>query len=152
MAYAILNKQIGVLRPLQKIALTESEIDDVCDNVREAYAIVDISDELAGQLEKEEKLIQSYDGSSLNVIDWPAEEWINWTMDTLTVHKDALIRTYNQTLTSNSYVSDAHRAKVEASKTALEAFDLSSMGTFAYGFHKKLSEMGVTDILHQMRA
>ena len=151
MAYAILHKQIGILRPLQKIAMTESEIDDVCDNPREFHNIVDISDELANQLINEEKLIQSYDGSSLNVIDWPAEEWIAWTPETLNNHKEILINTYNQTLNTNDYVSDAHRANVEASKTALEAFDLSSMGSFAYGFHKKLDEMGVTNILSQYR-
>ena len=142
MAYAIIHKQVGILRPLQKIAMTESEIDDVCDNVREHYTIVNISDEQANQLLREEKLVQSYDGSTLNIIDWPAEE--------LNEHKNMLLRQYQITL-SNDYVSDAHRAKVEESITALEAFDLSSMGSFDCGFHKKLEEMGVTNILHQLR-
>tara|TARA_Y100001937_G_C6963106_1_gene259787 strand:- start:32 stop:487 length:456 start_codon:yes stop_codon:yes gene_type:complete len=150
MAYAIIHKQVGILRPLQKIAMTESEIDDVCDNVREHYNIVNISDEQANQLLREEKLVQSYDGSTLNIIDWPAEEWMTWTADTLNEHKNMLLRQYQITL-GNDYVSDAHRAKVEESITALEAFDLSSMGSFNYGFHKKLEEMGVTNILHQLR-
>ena len=44
MAFAILNKTVGVARPLMKLASTDAGIDDVISRDRSYYNIVDITD------------------------------------------------------------------------------------------------------------
>lgn len=150
MAYALLVKPINVKNPLYKLSLTESGADDVAKHNINEYFKVTISDADMTAIINDEKIISNYDGTTATVVSNP-DPFIDWTLEALTSHKNSLIKAHDQKLANiadgSDSVSTEHKTNIENSKTALEALDVSTMGTFAYGFHKKLSEMGQTSIL-----
>lgn len=147
MAFAILNKTVGVARPLMKLASTDTGIDDVISRDRSHYNIVDITDTLKDQLNKEEKIIQSYDGITLEVVDNP-DTFLEQSSSILQEWKENLLADHNKRL-NNSSTSETFKTTITNSKNALEALDLSTLGTFSYSPMKRLSELDppVTNIL-----
>tara|TARA_R100000329_G_scaffold140478_2_gene122786 strand:+ start:346 stop:804 length:459 start_codon:yes stop_codon:yes gene_type:complete len=150
MAFAILNKTAGVARPLIKLASTDAGIDDVIYVDRSNYNIVDISDTLKDQLIREEKVIQSYDGNTLEVVD-NADTWLEQSSSILQIWKDNLLAEHDKRLNKSS-TSESFKTTVTNSKNALEALDLSTLGTFSYSPFKRLSELDppVTNILSSL--
>lgn len=151
MAYLLLTKPIGTLRPLAKIARTQADIEDVRDHPLTHYSVVETSDNNVTPLINDEKVVQSYDGTTLNIIN-STDEWLPQTTESLTRFKDNLIKVHERVLndveSGSQTVTASHKTKIENSLAALKAFDISTLGTgFTYSFHKKLSELGITNIL-----
>jgi|TARA_R100001086_G_scaffold100904_1_gene50560 hypothetical protein len=144
MAFALLHQQLGSPRPLQGLAATDAEIDNIRDRARDLYNIVEISDDDYNALLNEEKLILSYDGSTLNMVDNP-DSIVN-NLENINSSLDGLIRDCNEAK-KKDFISDEHRAKLDACIAAINALDRNSLGTFSYGIHKKLQELGHTNIL-----
>ena len=81
------------------------------------------------------------------MIDNP-DTFVEQTSDLLQIWKDALLEQHDHRL-KKSTTSETFKTTVTNSKTALEALDLSTLGTFSYGVMKRLSELDppVTNIL-----
>ena len=144
MAFALLHQQLGSPRPLQGLAATDAEIDNIRDRARDLYNIIEISDDDYNALLNEEKIILSYDGTTLNMVDNPDTVLNN--LETVTEGCINLIKDC-ENAKQKDFISDEHRAKLDACIAAINALDKSSLGTFSYCIHKRFQELGHTNIL-----
>ena len=146
MAYALLHKDPTAHRPLEGLALTDADIDNVRENPRDTYRIVEITEEQYNQLLNEEKVILEYDGTTLNLVDEP-EGNTNFTEETMAVHIQAQ-KEFAQDSLKCEWKTEAHKAKLNAHIAALDALDVSTLIPCTEGFYKKVQELGHTDIMH----
>ena len=145
MAFALLHKQLNMARPCQKLALTDADIDNVRDGERNTYNIVEISNDDYTAILNEEKMIMSYDGTTVTIEDYP-DTIIEWTTQSVTDHLNDMIEVGEKAL-HRAHPSEAHKTNIENSITAIKALDKSTLTGFSYGFYKKLKELGHNTIL-----
>lgn len=145
MAFALLHKQLNMPRPCQKLALTDADIDNVRDGERNTYNIVEISNDDYTAILNEEKMIMSYDGTTVTIENYP-DTFVEWTTEHVTNYLNDLIDV-SQRAVEKAHSSETHKTNIQNSITAIEALDKSTLTGFSYGFYKKLKELGHNTIL-----
>lgn len=145
MAFALLHKQLNIPRPCQKLALTDADIDNVRDIPRSSYNIVEISNDDYTAILNDEKMIMSYDGTTVTIENYP-DTIPEWTTESVTAHLDNMIEVSKNALNKLN-ASETHKTNIQTSITAIEALDKSTLTGFSYGFYKKLKELGHNTIL-----